>query len=306
VTFGRHNTFYLREGWVYKIITEISEDALIFSKNEAPLVFGVGKNMVPALKFWGEALGIIKKQYNKKNKKHEFLLTEIGKKIKEFDLYLENKNTLWLLHTNLVKHKLFASTWYWIFNEYTTSSIKQSDFPDLIKTWVEPIYTELGLNSPKIAGKTLEKDIACFVQTYTKTNNHKDPENNLISPLAILGLVSKINGRIFLNSLKTQEIPLEIFEFVLMDYLKENTDDAVSGVYTKDIKHLLQDPGSPGKVLRCSTNTLYELIVETQKRNIFDKINITRTAGLDQLYLSFTKDSYNELLSSIIEGKVSK
>ena len=57
--FGRHETFYLREGWIPKIFHILGDDPNIFSKREAAEVFGVGNNMVAAIKYWCLATGII-------------------------------------------------------------------------------------------------------------------------------------------------------------------------------------------------------------------------------------------------------
>lgn len=52
VSFGRHETFTLRFGWLTKGFKAWCEDPSIFEKNDATVVLGVGKNMVHAIRYW--------------------------------------------------------------------------------------------------------------------------------------------------------------------------------------------------------------------------------------------------------------
>ena len=52
VTFGRHESFALRFGWLTKGFQTLGKDPGIFKSDEATIIFGVGKNMVNSIKHW--------------------------------------------------------------------------------------------------------------------------------------------------------------------------------------------------------------------------------------------------------------
>jgi hypothetical protein len=57
--FARHETFHPRFGWLKKGYDKANYDNLVFSKESAPVVLGVGKNMVKAIKYWCIAFKIV-------------------------------------------------------------------------------------------------------------------------------------------------------------------------------------------------------------------------------------------------------
>ena len=58
-TFARHETFHPRYGWFRKAYAVTDDDPQIFSREDAPVSIGVGKNMVRAIRFWGLAAKLI-------------------------------------------------------------------------------------------------------------------------------------------------------------------------------------------------------------------------------------------------------
>lgn len=108
-----HETFPLRYTWLPKAVKVLKNNPKIFSdEDDAMVSLGVGKNMVRAIRFWSEAAGIIKFQ---------------GKD--GLDPYLEDIQTLWLIHWKLstqVLEPLFARDYL----------LNQRQEPDLIRTAV--------------------------------------------------------------------------------------------------------------------------------------------------------------------------
>ena len=51
-TFARHETFHPRYGWFRKAYSHVDADPHVFSREDAPVRVGVGKNMVRAIRFW--------------------------------------------------------------------------------------------------------------------------------------------------------------------------------------------------------------------------------------------------------------
>ena len=60
--FAKHETFYIREGWLFKGMEAIKKAEAgghlnIFLDNDAPERLGIGQNMVRAQRFWMQATG---------------------------------------------------------------------------------------------------------------------------------------------------------------------------------------------------------------------------------------------------------
>ena len=58
-SFARHETFHPRYSWFRKAYAHVAADGGIFSSEDAPVQIGVGKNMVRAIRFWGQAAKLI-------------------------------------------------------------------------------------------------------------------------------------------------------------------------------------------------------------------------------------------------------
>ena len=66
--FARHETFHPRYGWLKKGYDKVLDDPGIFRRDNAPVILGVGKNMVNAIKFWCLAFKIIEETKSKGQK----------------------------------------------------------------------------------------------------------------------------------------------------------------------------------------------------------------------------------------------
>src|SRR6266704_1925676 len=103
--FAKHETFYIRAGWLFKGMAAIkrAEDAghlpTIFLDADAPERLGIGQNMVRALRFWIQATGLAEERFEERQRVQH--LTPFGELVWEYDRYLENTTTLWLLHYHL-------------------------------------------------------------------------------------------------------------------------------------------------------------------------------------------------------------
>ena len=68
-TFARHETFHPRYGWFRKAYRFAAADPHIFSREDAPVRIGVGKNMVRAIRFWGLAAKLIEVDQGSSNRR---------------------------------------------------------------------------------------------------------------------------------------------------------------------------------------------------------------------------------------------
>ncbi|SVC57060.1 uncharacterized protein METZ01_LOCUS309914, partial [marine metagenome] len=120
-SFSGHETFPLKYGWLKKVYDAVAsreihngsdENPNLFKSDEAIAIFGVGKNMVISMKHWALSTGIILEE--KKGKSiisvsdlGHFLFGKDGR-----DPYMENPNTLWLLHWILTRNPKKTLNYY--------------------------------------------------------------------------------------------------------------------------------------------------------------------------------------------------
>ena len=103
--FRAHDTFFIRKGWLSKGMKYVEQSPDVFiSKEDNPMdVLGIGANMVKALRYWLQAVGLTEEP-NKGKRVQSF--TVLGKSIFENDRYIEELGTLYLLHYKLATNKI--------------------------------------------------------------------------------------------------------------------------------------------------------------------------------------------------------
>lgn len=57
--FARHGSYPPKWGWLPKVHAAVGQDPQAFSRPAAPVLFAVGSSMVPAMRFWALAFGLI-------------------------------------------------------------------------------------------------------------------------------------------------------------------------------------------------------------------------------------------------------
>ena len=174
LTFAKHETFYIREGWLFKGMAAIkqAEDTnsppTIFLDSDAPERLGIGRNMVRSLRYWMQATGLAEERSEGRTVQR---LTPYGELVWQYDPYLENDGTLWLIHYHLVCNRELATSWHWFFNHYAPNSFTDEQALNALRNWVVTAATER-----QVAKSSLKKDIACLLRTYLPDNRAKTPE----------------------------------------------------------------------------------------------------------------------------------
>ena len=169
-----HEKFSLREGWINKALLIIPDIPDVFLKKDATDMFGIGSNMVKSLRYWMRAFGL-----TIENGLAGAELTEIGKLIAEYDPYLENPFTLWIMHSFISKNKEEATTWYMYFNH--------CDAEDLEKRKIEAILlreVKKYAAGQSFSEKSLGNDVDVLLNMYSRNKEKSDPEDKSISPFS--------------------------------------------------------------------------------------------------------------------------
>ncbi len=272
MSFARHETFYIRDGWLRKGIKLVNDEGFDFFKSEeAPEVLGMGKNMVNALRFWLIATGIVIPQDNNKNK---FVASDFAKLIVNNDPYLEDEGTLWLIHYHLVTNKNYATTWYWFFNVFNHNEFDYETFMYWLKNYA---ITE----NHKIAESSLKKDFQCLINTYLYEKmlcKNNSPEDNLNCPLRNLKLIKRNGPKSYqLNRINRKSLHPLIFFFAVKRWQEINNKPPEI-----TISNIVDEPENASKTFSLSFDDVIYYLEECQKLNL---LHVSRTAGLDSVYL---------------------
>ncbi len=120
--FRAHDTFFIRRGWLSKGLRHVKDSADVFiSRAENPMdVFGIGANMVKALRYWLQAVGLTQESATGKRTQN---FTKLGALIYEHDPYFEERGTLWLLQYRLASNIELATAWYFFFQRIFNAGI---------------------------------------------------------------------------------------------------------------------------------------------------------------------------------------
>jgi hypothetical protein len=282
--FAKHETFHIREGWLFKGMNAIKtaeaegQPATIFLDRDAPERLGIGRNMVRALRFWMQATGLAREE--KEQSKIVQRLTSFGEWVWQHDRYLEDEGTLWLVHYRLVTQKDQASSWYWFFNHFSTTTFGYETCLQALNDWVISEVPD-----QKIAKSSLKKDVDILLRTYIPSERVTTPENLMESPLSRLGLLSNVGNRreplYRREQTDPSRLPVLILLYVLIDQQQIKRPDT----FQVSLGQVLREPMNVGQVFNLTTAVLADLLTTLNKQYPDLSIRFVRTAGLDELDL---------------------
>lgn len=287
-----HETFYIRKGWLYKGLKNVKQNPTVFTnKAEKPMdVLGIGSNMVKALRYWLQAVGLT---VEPKSGVREQTFTELAELIWKNDRYLEELGTLWLLHYFLASNKDNATSWYYFFNEFTLSEFKKEDFVSMLTSFT---ITEFGVES---AVSSYEDDFNCLINTYVsrhKVNPEKvSPESNMECPFGELGLVDLVNkkDKIYRKTEPQKNMLNSLIVLaVILNQAKGNREIK--------IQDLLRKPCNVGKVFNLDIIELTGHLYQIEK---LGHIKVVRTAGLDVIKI-LTEMNYADCIQTYYDSLV--
>lgn len=238
---------------------------------------GIGKNMHQSLRFWLEVANIIR--FNDSNKTHVF--TTFGDQVKDNDPGCDKKTTLLLIQYYLtigeknLKNEI-AEGFHWFFYVYKEKSMTR-----------EKLKQDIHRYNNQTSSKTLDREIDCLLQTYTKKNK-SHPEDKNISLLAKLGLVLK-QGNIYMKtSLKKEYYSNNVFMYILSYMKEQNIPLTIDNIHNSEC--------GISKAYNLTRSQLVSVIEDLSKHSF--GVEITRTNNLDSVIISESRSS-KELLEDI-------
>lgn len=232
------------------------EPNLFANEDDAMVSLGVGKNMVRSIKFWAEAARVIVPNTDGGYKVSDLgreLFTGVGK-TPAHDAFLEDIQTLWLIHWNISTvnvSPLFG--WDFLLNRWQDPFISATS---VIKAFIHETA-----NRERIPSKqTLEQMFEVFVHTYLPTRGKKGEvrEDNLDCPLVELQLLipegvreaAKNSGRheqVFKFRRESKpEISAALFAYCLDDFWRTRHADEK----TLSFSLVASGHGGPGQIFK--------------------------------------------------------
>ncbi len=255
-TFANHESFHLRYSWLKKAYDATLENDRIFVSDDATIKLGVGKNMVRAIRFWSLASKILESGKGRQNS--SMSTTSIGKAIFDdsngLDPYLEDPQTLWLLHWLLFAPPCRIPVWWIIMNEFSATKIERGDLFEHISQRITNL-AEWKTPSPK----SLKKDIDVFLHTYTTEQGNIPIEEYLDCPFRQMRMIKQNSQDVmrFVFGRKFGMTP-EIVTFACMDFLVRCNLSSKS----ISVSELATKSGCVGNAFKLAENELGEMLGE--------------------------------------------
>lgn len=277
--FSGHETFPLRYGWLKKAYDAVeerkggSDSRAIFTQDSAIARFGVGKNMVSAMRYWATAAGIIADSSSSASLEP----TALGSALfgpDGLDPYMEHPSSLWLVHWHLAGRPE-KTTWYWSFNNFPGVTFER----EKLVRGLEKVALDRAW--PRVSGTTIRRDVECFLRTYVarRPSQSASPEDTLESPLAELGLIKAVGKRDGFRFVRGPKSSLRdgVFLYALIDFWLNYTT-----AQTLSFESIAHEPGSPGRVFMLEENDVADRLIRLEEfsHGVF---KWSETAGLKQV-----------------------
>ena len=255
--FSGHETFPLRLLWLRKAYDAVSqyEDGAprsLFTDPGAIIRFGVGRNMVTAIRHWALACNIIyeKNGYYLPAALGDFLFDEDGR-----DPFIEHAATTWLVHWMIAGHAERTTTWYWAFNHLSSESFDR-------ETLAKPIFAFCKERKrERTTATTIKRDVECFVRSYVPRTAGKFSDDMMEPLLAELGLIRAAGPKMFaFRRGPKPELPDGIVHYALLHFWKGFAPES----RTLSVETIAFEPGSPGRVFKLDEHSLVERLVRIE------------------------------------------
>jgi hypothetical protein len=273
ISFSGHDKFDCKIDWLTKGLMAFKTDKQLFNQNDLEKsieILGLGANMVKSLNHWMHVLGLIENN----------TLTNISKTILEKDPYIENIDTLWLLHWNIVKNKNKATLYNLFFNTIYPDKFTKEEILQYITHWLDD-------NKINLSTTTLKSDIDVFIRMYQASNN-KTVNLSLFSEL---NLISEQSNSVYVLNVNNKNISDQVFLYIFTDYISKLNSESIS------VDDLQRGRFSIQKSLCISESYLYSKIYRLEKLTD-GKFIYSEASGIKQIYIHSLPDK-NKILNTI-------
>jgi hypothetical protein len=253
--FSGHETFAIREGWLYKGISALSETPNFFNDPYPADRLGVGNNMGKSIKHWLLSAGLAERAGGEGRKRgREIVLSKFGALVLKHDPYFNSLATWCFIHINLVHSDETTACWNWFLTNCADSIFARSDAQEQFHRWAK--YEASRQPSPT----TLHKDLNCFLASYAQKvpPEKSDAEEATDCPLWELGLITYYRGsQRFRANRGFKPVPAHAIGFALSSSVPQNDNRKKEEISFEDAAAL---NGGPGKSFLMGPGALYECV----------------------------------------------
>jgi len=281
--YGGHQTFTIREGWLYKGLNLLinEEERWKLVDDLAADYLGVGRNMAKSINHWLLATGLAKKvkvegKSGKMVQTKDLEPTNFAELIWKHDPYFMDTNTWWLIHINLVNDPENAATWNWFFNSFHMNRFQK-------QVCLQALSRKETLSKgKKPSDTTLDRDLSCFLNTYSRDipSTKKDPEDEIDSPLIDLGLLNyyRSSGYYQVNRDK-RDINLFVFLYSVANAFQTDEDKMDEEIWEIPFFDFINIENGPGKIFALTNEGLFELLLRYENMYSDKFLELTGLAG---------------------------
>lgn len=284
--FGQHQTFYLRQQWLTKGLTEVQQEPRFFYDPNHFEILGVGKNMAKSIRHWLSVTQLVSEQ---RGARTEVVLTAFGELVYDNDRYIKKRFTLSLLHYLLATEKDEASTWYWFFNCFNERVFTKQLLYSQLGKWTKDNFEK------SISSTSIKRDIDCLIQLYTpKGYENQTPEDVIKSPFEVLNLVQTTTTTNYIKNPLNHELTAQVLYITLAKYIHKY------GLTEVSLNDLINAPELWGKVFNLNRDAIIDYLIEIQDTK---PLIFTRTNRLDVVRLEVAVDWLAEV-ANVYENEV--
>jgi hypothetical protein len=279
LSFSGHETFVFRHSWLKKAVDAVALDPEVFTRENAIVTLGVGKNMVRSIRHWGLATGVLAEE--PKSRGTRLLVSDFGNQImgdSGFDPYLEDLSTLWLLHWNILRQEQRCTTWHYVFNSFPSTEFTRGMVAQFVLDEVK--RSEAG----DLAEHSIKRDVEVFLRTYVGSSDVRGSglgEDAFDCPLSELDLIEARQGSDLYLLQRNPKPTLADHAFIYA--LCEYWNGMPGAQQTLAFSEIAYRKGSPGTVFRLDENSIADRL-ERLDSLTNGKLAYTETAGLRQVY----------------------
>ncbi len=253
--FSGHESFACRYGWLPKLYEAVAKDGRLFGDDErAILALGLGRNMVKAIRFWGQVFGLLEVQRGLARN------TELARRLLDIDQgldpYLEDPGSLWRLHWFVTAHAGLGA-WVTTFLELQDALVSRDRLIDVVRS-------RAAAARGSVTQRTAANHVDILLRTYdwARMDAATPGEDASGCPFQELHLIetSTVNGQTQVSVKRGPKAALDVgaFAFALKDYW----EGTAAGSQSLSVRSMLVDRRSPGVVFRLDEGALLACLEE--------------------------------------------
>lgn len=253
LTFSGHETFHCRTFWLKKGYDFLKDGKKTLRNEEKAIVeLGVGRNMVTSIRYWLKAFNIVNNDEIVNENSISMLI------LSEYDEFLEDPASLWLLHHELVTTGK-ASIYNLFFNQFRK---ERSEFTkEQLLRFLKRICLEQGYDY-EVMKNTITTDVNILIRTYNRpinvSKNIEDEFSSILIDLNLLKIIrtqdddkSIVNYSI--ESADRIEIPWQVILYSIASFSHEKLIS---------FNDLMAQPNSPALIFAMTASGLLKKILE--------------------------------------------